>query len=61
MSWLCPDNTKHDPVVYGAEFGVVVLAKGQRTTSIHEGFDCLAVYVEIVVYVNKCYTVGEGG
>ena len=37
MVWclaLCPDDTKQDPVAYGAEFGVVVLAKGQRTAYI---------------------------
>ena len=37
MVWslaLCPDDTKQDPVVYGAEFRVVFLAKGPRTTSI---------------------------
>ena len=47
MAWslaLCPDDTKQDSVVYGAEFGVVVafLAKGLRsTTFIQEGLDCL--------------------
>ena len=33
MVWslaLCLDNAKQDPVVYGAEFGVVLLAKGPR-------------------------------
>ena len=37
MAWfitLCPDDAKQDPVVYGAEFGVVFLAKGPRTTSV---------------------------
>ena len=36
MVWslaLCPDDTKQDSMVYGAEFGVVFLAKGPRTTS----------------------------
>ena len=33
----CPDDAKQDPVVYGAEFGVVFLAKGPRTASIQEG------------------------
>ena len=31
MVWslaLCPDDTKQDSVVYGAEFGVVFVAKG---------------------------------
>ena len=47
MVWslaLCPDDTKQDPVVYGAEFGVVFLAKGPRTASIQEGLDCLGLY-----------------
>ena len=37
MVWslaLCPDDTKQDSVVYGAEFGVGFLAKGPRTASI---------------------------
>ena len=37
---LCPYDTKQDSVVYGAEFGVVFLAKGPRTASIQEGLDC---------------------
>ena len=37
----CPDDTKQDTVVYGAEFGVVSLVKGPRTASIQEGPDCL--------------------
>ena len=46
MVWslaLCPNYTKQDSVVYGAEFGVllVLLAKGPRTSSIQEGLDCL--------------------
>ena len=45
MVWslaLCPDDTKQDSMVHGAEFGVVVfLAKGPRTASIQEGLDCL--------------------
>ena len=39
MVWslaLCPDDTKQDSVVYGAEFGVVFLAKGPRTASIYK-------------------------
>ena len=48
MVWslaLCPDNTKQDSVVYGAEFSVVVfLAKGLRTAPILEGLDCLGLY-----------------
>ena len=37
MVWflvLCPDDANQDSVVYGAEFGVVFLAKGPR---IHTG------------------------
>ena len=41
---LCPDKAKQDPVVYGAEFGVVFLAEGPRTASIQGGLDCLGVY-----------------
>ena len=44
MVWslaLCSDGTKQDSVVYGAEFGVVFLAKGPRTASLQEGLDCL--------------------
>ena len=44
MVWslaLCPDDTKQDSVVYGAEFSVVFPAKGPRTASIQEGLDCL--------------------
>ena len=47
MVWslaLCPDYTKQDPVVYGAEFGVMFLAEGPRTASMHEGLDCLGLY-----------------
>ena len=47
MVWslaLCPDDSKQDPVMYGAEFGVVFLAKGSRTASIQEGLDCLGLY-----------------
>ena len=46
MVWslaLCPDNAKQDPVVYGAEFGVVFLAKGPCTASIQEGLDCFGL------------------
>ena len=46
MVWspaLCPDDTKQDPVVYGAEFGVVVLPKDPRTASIQEGLHCLGL------------------
>ena len=44
MAWslaLCPDDTKQDSVMYGAEFGTVILAKGPRTASIQGGLDCL--------------------
>ena len=47
MVWylaLCPDDAKQEPVVYGAEFGVVFLAEGPRTASIQEGLDCLGLY-----------------
>ena len=47
MVWslaLCPDDAKQDLAVYGAEFGVVSLAKGPRTVSIQEGLDCLGLY-----------------
>ena len=41
---LCPDDIKQDPVVYGEEFREMFLAKGPRTASIEEGFDCLGLY-----------------
>ena len=44
MVWslaLCPDDTKQDSMVCGAEFDVVFLTKGPRTASIQKGFDCL--------------------
>ena len=47
MVWslaLCHDDAKEDPVMYGAEFGVVFLAKGPRTASVQEGLDCLSLY-----------------
>ena len=47
MVWslaLCPNDSKQNPVVYGAEFGVVFLAKGPRTVSIQEDLDCLGLY-----------------
>ena len=43
MVWslaLCPDDAKQDPVVYGAEFDVVLLTEGPRTASIQEGLEC---------------------
>ena len=33
LAW-CPDDAKQDPMVYGAEVGVVFLAKDTRTASI---------------------------
>ena len=47
MVWslaLCPDDAKQNSMGYSAEFGVVFLAKGSRTASIQEGFDCLGLY-----------------
>ena len=47
MVWplaLRPDDAKQDPVVYGAEFDVVFLAKGSRTAPKLEGLDCLGLY-----------------
>ena len=46
MVWFLPrpDYAKQDPVVYGAEFGVVFLAEGLRTASTQEGLDCLGLY-----------------
>ena len=47
MDWslaLSLDDAKQDPLVYGAEFGVVFLAEGSRTASIQEGLDCLGLY-----------------
>ena len=41
---LCPDDAKQDPVMYGAEFGVVFLAEGPHTASIQEDLDCLGLY-----------------
>ena len=39
-----PHDAKQDPVVYGAEFGVVFLAEDPRTASIQEGLDCFGLY-----------------
>ena len=47
MVWslaLSPDDAKQGPVVYGAEFGVVLLAEGPRTASVQEGLDCLGLH-----------------
>ena len=36
---------KRNPVVYSAEFGVVLfLAKGPCTASVQEGLDCIGLY-----------------
>ena len=40
----CPDDAKQDPVMRGAEFGVVSLSQGPRTASMQEGLDCLGLY-----------------
>ena len=40
---LCPDVAKQDPVVYGAEYGAVFLAKSRRTASIQEDLHCLGL------------------
>ena len=40
---LCPDDAKPGLVVYGAEYGVVLLAKRPRTASKQEGLDCLGL------------------
>ena len=40
---LRPDDANQDPVVYGAEFGVVFLAKGPHTASIQDILDCLGL------------------
>ena len=47
MVWslaLCSDDAKQDPVVYGAEFGVVFLVQGPGTAYIQEGLECLGLY-----------------
>ena len=46
MVWsleLCPDDAKQDPVVYGAEFGVVFLVEGLRIVFIQKDLDCLGL------------------
>ena len=46
MDWslaLCHDGAKQDPVMYGAEYGVIFQAKGPCTASIQEGLDCLGL------------------
>ena len=47
MVWflaLCPDDAKHNSVVYGVEFGVVFLVTGSHSASIQEGLDCVGLY-----------------
>ena len=47
MVWslaLCPDDAKQDPVVYGAEFGVVILVEGPRTAFVQEGLGRPGLY-----------------
>ena len=47
MVWslaLCPNDAKQDPVMNGAEFCVMFLAEGPRTTSIQDDLDCLGLY-----------------
>ena len=41
---LYPDDAKQESVVYGAEFGVVFLAKAPRTASKQEDLDCLSLH-----------------
>ena len=41
---LCFVDVKQDPVVYGATFGVVFLAKGPRTASIQKSLECRGLY-----------------
>ena len=46
MVWclaLCPNDTKQDPMGYGAEFGVVFVTKGPRFASIKECFGFLGL------------------
>ena len=45
---LCPDYTKEDSVAYGAEFGVVFLAKGPRTASIQRASIVSALTIRIL-------------
>ena len=44
LALWCPDDARQDPVVNGAEFGVVFPAEGPRTVPIQEGLDCLGLY-----------------
>ena len=51
MIWslaLCPDDAKQDPVVYGAEFGVVFLAKGRLCS----------ITIIITIQVRRIVTIG---
>ena len=55
MVWslsLYPDDAKQDPVVYGAEFGVVILAEDPCTASVQGGLDCLGLYYSGLVGEN---------
>ena len=40
---LCPNYAKKNPVVYGVEFGVVLLAKDPPSASLQKGFACLGL------------------
>ena len=56
MAWfltLCRDDAKQDPVVCGAEFDVVFLAKEPHIVSIQEGLDCRGFYHSNLE--GKCY------
>ena len=51
MVWslaLCPDDAKQDPVVYGAELGVVFLAEGPHTASIQRASIASAFTIRIL-------------
>ena len=53
MVWslaLCPDDAKQDPVVYGAEFGVVFLAKSSRMSVISRVGDFCVLRFYIFIY-----------
>ena len=51
MVWslaLCPDDTKQDSMVYGAEFGVVFLAKGPRSAFIQRASIASALTIRVL-------------
>ena len=53
MVWslaLRPDDAKQDPVVYSTKFGVVFLAEGPRTASIHP-----YIHTYIHTYIHNTY------